>query len=274
MAFDLTRVLRALLFASPGPLSTRDIQAVFTRFHEQATQDPEPDVDDASGESGHRDISDVPSLVTDSQIREAMDAIGNQLDESNEVFRLQETHQGYRLVTSGDSADWVRLLRNAPKPARLSRAALETLAIIAYRQPVVRSEIESIRGVSADNALNRLLERELIQITGRADLPGRPLQYGTTDAFLELVGVRALEELPASDVLTSREIDDWLRKDKELRPLTGSELGLSEEDGGAEEHEEAAPDRFPEADGADPQTEPRVADGEVKSNEPTEGVVP
>ena len=274
MAFDLTRVLRALLFASPGPLSTRDIQAVFTRFHEQATPDPEPDPGEVAGESGHSDVSDVPSLVTDSQIREAMDAIGRQLEESNEVFRLQETHQGYRLVTSGDSAEWVRLLRNAPKPARLSRAALETLAIIAYRQPVVRSEIESIRGVSADNALNRLLERELIQITGRADLPGRPLQYGTTEGFLELVGVRSLEELPASDVLTSREIDDWLRKDKELRPLTGSELGLSEEDGGVEEHEEAAPDEMPDEVGADPQIDTMETDSEMNSEERTEGVVP
>jgi segregation and condensation protein B len=244
MAFDLTRVLRALLFASPGPLSARDVQAVFTRYHEQAHP--------VSGdEEGANDLvlvspSEVPSLVTASQIREAMEAIGRQLEEQNEVFRLQETHQGFRLVTANDAAEWVRLLRNAPKPARLSRAALETLAIVAYRQPVVRAEIESIRGVSADNALSRLLERELIRIIGRAELPGRPLQYGTTEAFLELVGVRSLEELPASDVLSSREIDEWLRKDKELHPLTEHEIGLSEVDGDAEEMREVAPDSEPE----------------------------
>lgn len=248
MAFDLTRVLRALLFASPGPLSARDIQAVFTRYHEQTHTE-------TADKEGPADLvlvspSEVPSLVTASQIQEAMEAIGNQLVERDEVFRLQETHQGYRLVTSSDSAEWVRLLRNAPKPARLSRAALETLAIVAYRQPVVRAEIESIRGVSADNALSRLLERELIRIIGRAELPGRPLQYGTTEAFLELVGVRSLEELPASDVLSAREIDDWLRKDKELHKLTEHEIGLSEVDGDAEELREVAPDADPHT-GAD-----------------------
>ena len=117
MAFDLTRVLRALLFASPGPLSTRDIQAVFARFHEQAG--PDPETDEPAVDSGPSIAADVPSLVTDSQIREAMEAIGRRLEEHDEVFRLQETHQGYRLVTSDDSAEWVRLLRNAPKPARL-----------------------------------------------------------------------------------------------------------------------------------------------------------
>jgi segregation and condensation protein B len=243
MAFDLTRVLRALLFASPGPLSLREIQTVVSRFHEQTPAEKVGDENvDAKEDLVLVSPSEVPSLVTASQIREAMEIVGRHFEETDEVFRLQETHQGYRLVTAGDSAVWVRLLHNAPKPARLSRAALETLAIIAYRQPVVRAEIESIRGVSADNALNRLLERELIRIIGRADLPGRPLQYGTTDAFLELVGVRSLEELPASDVLSSREIDDWLRKDKELHPLTEHEIGLSAVDGGAEELQEVAPD--------------------------------
>ncbi len=244
MAFDLIRVLRALLFASPGPLSVRDVQAVFTRYHDQSR----PEADDSEGVNDLVLVSpsEVPSLVTASQVRDSMESIGRQLDEQKEVFRLQETHQGFRLVTSNDSAEWVRLLRNAPKPARLSRAALETLAIVAYRQPVVRAEIESIRGVSADNALSRLLERELIRIIGRAELPGRPLQYGTTESFLELVGVRSLEELPASDVLSTREIDEWLRKDKELHPLTEHEVGLSEVDGDAEELKEVAPDANPD----------------------------
>jgi len=247
MAFDLTRVLRALLFASPGPLSLREIQTVISRFHEQTPAEKGGDESaDATEDLVLVSPSEVPSLVTASQIREAMEIVGRHFEETGEVFRLQETHQGYRLVTANDSAVWVRLLHNAPKPARLSRAALETLAIVAYRQPVVRAEIESIRGVSADNALNRLLERELIRIIGRADLPGRPLQYGTTDAFLELVGVRSMEELPASDVLSSREIDDWLRKDKELHPLTEHEIGLSGVDGDAEEMQEVTPDSEPE----------------------------
>ena len=208
MAFDLTRVLRALLFASPGPLSLREIQTVVSRFHEQKPAEKGGDESaDATEDLVLVSPSEVPSLVTASQIREAMEIVGRYFEETGEVFRLQETHQGYRLVTANDSAVWVRLLHNAPKPARLSRAALETLAIVAYRQPVVRAEIESIRGVSADNALNRLLERELIRIIGRADLPGKtivltgamiPFKFGSSDGLFNLGSALAfVQSLPA-----------------------------------------------------------------------------
>ncbi|MGH8017255.1 MAG: SMC-Scp complex subunit ScpB [Opitutaceae bacterium] len=253
MAFDLSRVLRSLLFASPGSISVKDIQAVFTRFHEEAAalateteivpgdeQGNAPEAADADGATNDGDEptaagaalpEDVPSLVTASQIREAMGAIGAQLEASNEVFRLQETHAGWRFVTSLESAEWVRLFRNQPKPMKLSHSAMETLAIIAYRQPVVRSEIEGIRGVSVDSAINRLLERELIQIVGRADLPGRPIQYGTTDSFLEFVGAKSIDELPASDVLSAREIDAWLKRHEEQHPVVDQDLGLDTESG-------------------------------------------
>jgi segregation and condensation protein B len=246
MAFDLVRVLRSLLFASPGSLSVKDIQAVFTRFHEEAATLPvtageageggeggEPAVEVAEVAINPLTVTptEVPSLVTATQIREAMDAIRAQLESSNEVYCLQETHQGWRLVTTPDCAEWVRLLRNQPRPMKLSQSALETLAIIAYRQPVVRSEIESIRGVSVESAINRLTERELIKIVGRADLPGRPIQYGTTEQFLEFVGVKSLEELPASDVLSAREIDSWLQKANNPQHVADSEVGLDTESG-------------------------------------------
>lgn len=243
MAFDLVRVLRSLLFASPGSLSVKDIQAVFTRFHEEAATLPSPNAEAAEGVEPPAEVpevavdplavtpSEVPSLITATQIREAMDAIRAQLESSNEVFCLQETHQGWRLVTTPDCAEWVRLLRNQPRPMKLSQSALETLAIIAYRQPVVRSEIESIRGVSVESAINRLTERELIKIVGRADLPGRPIQYGTTEQFLEFVGVKSLEELPASDVLSAREIDSWLQKANTPQHVSDSEVGLDTDSG-------------------------------------------
>ncbi|RME70156.1 MAG: SMC-Scp complex subunit ScpB [Verrucomicrobia bacterium] len=252
MAFELKRVLKALLFVSPGSISVKDIQTVFTRFHEEnngggradAETPPEEEVDEAAA----ADASEVPSLVTGSQIREAMDEIAGELEARNEVYRLQETHQGWRLVTSPDCADWVRLFRNQPRPVKLSHSALETLAIIAYRQPVVRAEIEKIRGVSVDSALNRLQERELIKIVGRADLPGRPLQYGTTEAFLEFVGIKSLDELPASDVLSAREIDAWLRRANEAdQKVDDQVLGLDTESG----DEEADLELAPEAPGTD-----------------------
>jgi segregation and condensation protein B len=102
------------------------------------------------------------------------------------------------------------------------------LSVIAYRQPVTRAEIEQIRGVSAEAGLNKLLERELVYVVGRADLPGRPIQYGTTDAFLEFVGIKSLDELPSSDVLSPRQIDAWLQTSSNPRAAGDSDMGLDE----------------------------------------------
>ncbi len=270
MAFNLQQVLKALLFSSSQPLSIKDIQAAFARFHDQPTAlplaaeaegeakseespaDGEANTDGegaAPGEStsgegeapaevpveteAERDADlyrDVPSLITAAQIREAMDALAIALREANDIYLLIEGAQGYRLVTHPRFARWVRILRNEPPPVKLSQSALETLAIIAYRQPVTRSEIEAIRGVSAEAGVNKLLERELIYITGRADLPGRPLQFGTTDKFLEFVGVKSLVELPASDVLSPRQIDEWLKNAMNPTKPGDADMGLPQED--------------------------------------------
>jgi len=254
MAFNLQQVLKALLFSSSQPLSIKDIQGAFARFHEQATlplapaaaEEPAPgaegsppvgDEPAAEVEAAPPEASvetameqDVPSLITASQIREAMDALAASLREADDVFLLIESAQGYRLVTHPRHARWIRILRNEPSPVKLSQSALETLAIVAYRQPVTRSEIESIRGVSAEAGVNKLLERELIYITGRADLPGRPLQFGTTDRFLEFVGVKSLVELPASDVLSPRQIDAWLQNAMNPSKPGDEAMGLPQED--------------------------------------------
>jgi len=171
---------------------------------------------------------DVPSLITTAQIREAMDAISQELQTSGSEVLIVEGHGGWRLVTHPRYARWVRLLRNEPPPVRLTGSAIETLAVIAYRQPATRGEIEQIRGVSAEAGLTKLLERDLIYVVGRADLPGRPIQYGTTDAFLEFVGIKSLDELPASDVLSPRQIDAWLQTSNQPRPTSDSEMGLDE----------------------------------------------
>lgn len=226
MAFDLNRILQALLFSSSDALSIKDIQGIITRYHQQEVARDEEE--EASGDWAESPEG-IPSLVTASQIREAMDAIRLFLDESDQVFQLIEGHNGYRLVVRADFAPWIRCLRGDPKPTRLSQAALETLAIIAYRQPTTRAEIESIRGVSADGALSRLLERELIEVQGRAELPGRPIQYGVTEKFLEFVGVKSLDELPASDVLSPRQIDEWIQQAANPAVVADEEVGLSAE---------------------------------------------
>ena len=262
MAFNLKLVLKALLFSSNQPLTIKDIQSVFTRFHEKAqnalaSSDPEAaevPVDDAvaaaqainegAAEAGIIEsgavapapgdeelYADVPSLVTATQIREAMEVLAAELRAQNDIYLLLDGASGYRLVTHPRFARWIRILRDEPPPVKLSQSALETLAVIAYRQPVTRSELEAIRGVSAEAGLNRLLEREMIYVVGRADLPGRPLQYGTTDKFLEFVGVKSLVELPASDVLSSRQIDEWLNHTANSAPPADADMGLPLEEG-------------------------------------------
>lgn len=227
MAFDLKRILTALLFSSSEALSIKDFQGVITRFHQQAAEASGDAGED--GEKGTAAEGEVPSLVTASQIRDLMEDIRRDFDVRDEVFQLIEGHNGYRLVTRAEFADWVRCLRGDPRPIRLSQAALETLSIIAYRQPVTRAEIEAIRGVSADNAVGKLLERELIVIQGRAELPGRPIQYGVSEKFLEWVGVKSLEELPASDVLSPRQLDEWIQRAANPVAVSDKEVGLPEE---------------------------------------------
>jgi segregation and condensation protein B len=168
-------------------------------------------------------------LVTVTQIREAMDDIAAELRASDEGLLLIEGANGYRLVTHPRFARWVRILRQEPPPVKLSQSSIETLAVVAYRQPVTRTEIETIRGVSAEAGINKLIERELIYIVGRADQPGRPLQYGTTDKFLEFVGIKSCDELPASDVLSSRQIDEWLKNSSNAPKLSDTDMGLADE---------------------------------------------
>ena len=131
-------------------------------------------------------------------------------------LQLVEVAGGFQIATRPDCAPWIKRLERAKEGARLSRSAMETLAIVAYKQPVVRAEIEQIRGVDSAGVLKTLLERRLIRIVGRKDAPGRPILYGTTRQFLQAFGLKDLADLPA------------LRDIKELKDAeTSSEEGRS-----------------------------------------------
>lgn len=232
MEFELKKVLLALLFSSSDALTPKDVQDVFTRYHRQM-EDWAAEAGDEDTEQNHPQsvmatlLQEVPSLLTTVQIRNAFSELAVQLQEEDSVYRLHEGPTGYRMALAPRYADWVRLFRNEPRPRKLSAAALETLAIIAYRQPVTRVDLEAIRGVSADSALNRLLEKDLIRITGRAELPGRPLQYGTTEVFLDFCGIKSLDELPASDVLSPNQINEWIRRATHPEPSPdAADVGL------------------------------------------------
>lgn len=189
VASSLRQVIGALLFSSPVPLN---IEAVRKCLKDM------PKNDDGTPAPFSRVLPrDIYSAILD--IQQDLERLGLGVS-------LAEVGGGYRFQTQAGCGRWVRALLKRDKPARLSRSALETLAIIAYRQPVAKSEIEGIRGVTVDHIIRPLMEMHLIRIVGRSDLPGRPFLYGTTPLFLEHFGLRNLEEL--------KEIDPTLKRDR------------------------------------------------------------
>ena len=134
--------------------------------------------------------------VPKSQVQEALLKLKEDYARAGRGLDLVEIAGGYRIVTKPDFALWIKRLEKVKAPAKLSRSALESLAIIAYKQPIVRAEIEQIRGVETSGVLRTLLERKLVRIVGRKEEPGRPIMYGTTKFFLEHFGLRDLSQLP------------------------------------------------------------------------------
>ncbi len=240
MSADLKKTIEALLFSTSEPLAVRELHRVLSEAHEQSLADTE------AGNDGEESAeAAVPPPPGTSRLREIVGEMREEWRAAGSVYDLAETPDGYRMVVRPAFADAVRLLRKEPRPARLSVAAMETLAIIAYRQPVTRSEMERIRGVSVDSALSRLLEHELIESAGRADLPGRPVVYGTTEKFLEFCGIRSVEELPSSDVLTPARLDAWLNDEQEDGSPDTVDMGLPEA-----ENVEEEPETVPQAEEA------------------------
>ncbi len=159
------------------------------------------------------------------QITDALGELRDEYERTGRGLRLAEVANGYQLRTPREHAEFVRRL-TAVRPARMSRANLETLAIIAYRQPVTRAEIEDIRGVNVDGVVSTLLERRLIRIVARKDVPGKPFLYGTTREFLEAFNLKDLKSLP-----TLQEMEDM--------PQALREPGDGEPDGSATDAEQA-----------------------------------
>jgi segregation and condensation protein B len=142
----------------------------------------------------------------EAEVAAALEQLKIEYIEQQRTFQLVEKAEGWQLASDPQFARWVRQLYPAAKPARLTPPALETLAIIAYRQPITRADVEAVRGVAIESVLQTLMERGLVRIAGRAEIPGRPLLYETTQFFLEHFGLRNLDELPNSDELKRREL--------------------------------------------------------------------
>jgi segregation and condensation protein B len=140
-------------------------------------------------------LQEVLDGVSKEEIRSVLNELQGELEINHRGIRLVEVAGGFQLRTAKVNADWVKKFLGG-RPARMGRATLETLAIIAYRQPITKAEIEAIRGVDVDGVVNTLLERALIRAVARKDVPGRPFLYGTTPEFLQLFNLKDLSELP------------------------------------------------------------------------------
>ncbi|HRC42525.1 MAG TPA: SMC-Scp complex subunit ScpB [Nitrospira sp.] len=134
--------------------------------------------------------------VTKQDIDQALSSLAQDYEQEGRGLQLAEVAGGYRIVTKAEFAPWLKRLEKVKSPSKLSRSALESLAIIAYKQPIVRAEVEQIRGVETSGVIRTLLERKFVRIVGRKEEPGRPIMYGTTKFFLEHFGLRDLSQLP------------------------------------------------------------------------------
>jgi len=186
---NLSRVVEALLFSAQKPLSIRELTTAI------------------KGAGAEDELSPNEfARATEAEIAAALEQLQIEYVQEEHAFAITEKAEGWQLVTDPAFVRWVRQLFPAPKPARLTAPALETLAIIAYRQPIIRADVEAVRGVSIDGVLQTLMERGLVKIAGRAEVPGRPLLYETTQFFLDHFGLRALDELPNVEELRTRHL--------------------------------------------------------------------
>ncbi len=191
---QLKSALEALLFVSGNPLSADRLKALF----EEATTE---------------------------QIEAQLTSLRQTYDDRNAGIMLAEVAGGYQLATRPEHAVWVRRFKSVKISTRLSKPALETLAIVAYKQPITRMEVEAVRGVNIGGILRNLMERRLVKIVGKKDVPGRPLLYGTTVEFLQYFGLKDLSALPTLKEFQELDAGEEVMEEA---PLEGEDAARSE----------------------------------------------
>ena len=184
---ELKFILESLLFSAQKPMSVKELRVVLA---DAATAE---DADEAAKPFKKTKEDDLTTVL---------EQLAREHETAGRSYRLVCVAGAWQFVTQPEFSPWLKALVGVKaRPSRLSQAALETLAIIAYRQPVTRAEVEQVRGVNVDGTMQTILERGLVEQTGRADVVGRPALYSTTPLFLEYFGLRGLEDLPAADEL-------------------------------------------------------------------------
>ncbi len=198
-SMELRRSLEALLFTSEKPLSAEELLEAF------------------AGD------------VTLKEIREEIDALRQECEDQRRGFRIYEIAEGFQIASAIEFAEVLKRFYHAREKKKMTPASLETLSVIAYRQPVTRADIEGIRGVNVDGAVKGLLEKGLIKIAGRKEVPGRPILYGTTREFLEHFGLKSLQELPPLSEYSLKDLDPNLLP-PELKQTVDDRLETIDED--------------------------------------------
>jgi segregation and condensation protein B len=224
---ELKFILESILFSAQHALSPKELRDVL------------------AGAADHTDDAAAKTLKKTSfeAITTALEELGREHEQAQRTYRLVCVAGSWQFVSQPEFAPWIKaLVGHRSRPPRLSQPALETLAIIAYRQPITRAEIEQVRGVAVDGVMQTLLERSLVESVGRAEVIGRPITYGTTAGFLEYFGIKSLEDLPAADELRRivvQKPEALLTVDPGLATAPPDQLSV--QDGGDQPVSETAP---------------------------------
>ena len=244
---SLQEIIGSLLFASESPLSVSELRTCVRGVAPEEGEDPE--------------VMAVYQSCTTREIEQALRGLEKELERAGCGFRLVCAGGTYRLQTAPSCGRYVRALLKLDRPSRLSRASLETLAIIAYRQPITKAEIEQIRGVAVDTIVKSLVELQLVRLVGRSELPGHPFLYGTSPLFLEHFGLSSLSELNEIDPTLQRSNPReraklFVKEKKKEEPADG----VASAEAGASEVGESAPEAMAPED-VDAGTETSVDEG-------------
>jgi segregation and condensation protein B len=229
MTLELKKIIESVMFAAERSLSTKELRQIFA----EATDEENP-----GATEGFRNVREAAIAV-------AIEELKVEYDTQQRSFQLVEIASGWRLVSRPEYAPWLKKLLDEARPHRLSQPSLETLSIIALRQPISRADIAAIRGVEVDGVIKTLLERDLITITGKSDAPGRPMLYGTTEKFLEHFGLRTIDDIPKAAELRSQAAALKTAEEKQQTVSTPSGEAESE----ATETEAATPHPVPLPEG-------------------------
>lgn len=203
-----TATARDTLEAQDGPVESAEADVAIIEEDDETGDQPAIDVGilEALLFSTHHPLTgqrlaELLEVKSQKSIRQAVQELNKQYEESGRTFRVEQVAGGYQLLSLPEFGDILKRLHQREADSKLSKAALETLAIIAYKQPILRADVEAIRGVACGETIRSLMEKHLVNIAGRAEEPGRPILYGTTKRFLQLFGLNNLKDLPQSEEL-------------------------------------------------------------------------